>query len=86
MIYNRVFWLSVFLKFAVVSSQNTRNVTFFELKDYHGMENTFQVDIDEKACIYTFGLQVRSAILPENVICKVSEYSSKFVHGENRII
>jgi hypothetical protein len=86
MVYNRVFCLSAFLNFVLVSSQNMRNVTFFELKDYHGMNNTYQVDIDENICQYTSGLQVRSMILPEDVVCQLSEYSSKCVHKEDGVI
>jgi hypothetical protein len=86
MIYNCIFWLSIWAFINRSVSQDVRTLTLYELEDYGGMNSTYEIYIDEKACIYTSGLQVRSARLPEGVVCQLSEYVPELFKKNEKLI
>ena len=73
MTINSVLWLGICILSGLAHTRDVRKVIFFEKEDFAGTNHTYEVDVDEKACIYTSGQQVRSAVLPEGVICQLSE-------------
>lgn len=73
MTINSVLWLGICIIGGLAHTQDVRKIIFFENESFAGANYTYEVDIDERACIYTSGQQVRSAVLPEGVICQLSE-------------
>ncbi|KAH8704546.1 hypothetical protein GQ44DRAFT_732337 [Phaeosphaeriaceae sp. PMI808] len=53
-----VFWLGICTLSRLVYTQDVRKIIFYESEDFAGANYTYEVDISEKACMYTSGQQV----------------------------